>query len=203
MDVKTMHTIEKLIDFETGKAIEEIHGKPANNESGSMSELLWDGPSRQSFNITFGHVIERALKTIIPEKYRLDLTHISLEDGEGRTQLDIIFRKEDTIYYFESKNNINLDTEKMPACLGKISRVKTHFEKAYPSCKIVAQILTGRYGDVQSIPKKFFVKGLTSSDVIGYNEFFGIIGEKNVSKVEWKRIIRKQGIRFEESKAAS
>jgi len=184
-----MYKIKKLIEKYTNEIIIE-RNKKNTKTNGSMGELLWDGFSQQSTNIKFGHVIEKSFNDIIPEDYRLPLTHIYLTGKTTQTQLDIIFRKENTVYYFESKNNINLDTEKMPACLDKISRVKDCLEELYPQCFVVAKIFTARFSNVQDISKKFFKNGLTSDKVIGYNDFFDIVGETHVNEEDWHKIIR-------------
>jgi len=192
-----MHRIEEYLNKFTDEKILKRSSSKVQKTKGSMAELLWGSFSRQSTNIIFGHVIEASFNALIPSKYYLGISHIRPEAETKRIQLDILFMKDNVVYYFESKNNINLDTEKMPACIEKISKVKTALASRYPEYVVVAKILTSRFPTTQAIPREFFKNGLTNMNVIGYNDFFEIIGEETINEEEWCKIIRRQGEKIE------
>jgi hypothetical protein len=204
-----VHVFEEQLSRFTDQQIlkeKENKGAKLKKTSGSMSELLFpDKPSYQSWNIKFGHIMEKALNACIPPVCQYPLSHIVCE-GAGinkkskkkkRTQLDLISKKGNTFYYLESKNNLNLDTTKLPGELEKIAKVKNALERDYPGCDVVNKFVTGRFSTVSEIPARFFKNGLTKDNVIGYNEFFVLWGHEPIELKDYERMIAEQGVKFE------
>lgn len=148
--------------------------------SGSMVELLYPN-SLQSFAIQMGNCIEKCFKNYILSK------KISLQDtieiNNETRQADLYFKLNEKTYYFEIKNNINLDTEKTKEVLEKIECANVD----------VKGVLTFRF----DTEKNSFIKKSFSSYVFGYNDFFKMFDEK-IDKEEYKNIICLLKSKYEE-----
>tara|TARA_R110002110_G_scaffold89516_1_gene233125 strand:+ start:3769 stop:4413 length:645 start_codon:yes stop_codon:yes gene_type:complete len=210
-----MHIFEEQLNIAADNKIEEERAKkdkwrkkgcPPKKSAGSMCELLFPGKiSTQSWNIKFGHIMEAALKACIPRAWELDITHIVCKDAKitkkskksKRTQLDIIFKQGDTIFYLESKNNLNLDTTKRPGEVSKVDAVKEALQQEYPGKKVVNKIVCGRLPTTPAILGEYGEGDLSSDNVIGYNDFFALLGVPPINPKDWARMIADQGDKFE------
>lgn len=155
--------------------------KEKNKSNGSFNELIYRGISNQSLNIILGTILEKAWKEAISfskDSFLIDIKTVSSH------QIDIIFRNNDTIYYFESKNNLNLDTEKSIATFNKIKAVESGLREIYKNETIVCKILSNRYFDAESA--KLYKKPINKNILIGYGEMFDILGE-HVTEEEWEK----------------
>ena len=83
--------------------------------TGSFIEILCV-PRYQSICIKLGTIFERGINSYIEQQYNNEINvdnMIKIHPNINNKQIDCIFKKDNTIYYFEIKNNINLDTKKM------------------------------------------------------------------------------------------
>jgi hypothetical protein len=185
----------KLVDV----LIKEFTTQSNNNNKGFCELLFGNTPSQQSVNIRMGHVTEKGFNAWIPEEYKLPNTdHIVVgkKGASKRKQLDLIFKKGETVYYFECKNNIDLDTEKMPATLQKIEAVKKSLQAKFPNCKIIGKILASKYCTKEHIEKKYFKNGLTEESIIGYSELSFILHGVELNAYEWNKFWSDCGTRI-------
>jgi len=200
--IKSMKGISlaEIIDKNVYKHIiaREPERQKKKKDNGSFGEIVWnDRPAHHSHNIKLGHVTEGMFNDYV--RYGDNCFQLVEEDkidiDGASTQMDVLFINKDKkiVYYFESKNNINLDTEKGPATVEKIIKVESALKKMYPSHQVVVRVLTARYPTVDDIPIKLFKNSLTRDNIIGYNEFFKLVGVDRVSFNEWERLWYKQG----------
>ena len=101
-----------------------------DNTDFNVKRLLNNNKLNQSQSIRFGKIFEKFIKDLIKSRgYELinegliDVYETGSKTNKGKKDLDICFIKEETIYYFESKLNLNLDSEKSKATDNKISDI--------------------------------------------------------------------------------
>lgn len=161
--------------------------------TGSFMELL-DIPRYQSICIKLGQIFERSINSYIEQQdnngvgNRINLeteplpgeirnlqNMIKIHPNINNKQIDCIFKKDNTIYYFEIKNNINLDTEKSKAVYNKVLEVDEYLKNLYPELKIISGILTMRFSnrDIINI-YKIVKKPMDKLIIYGYTDFFSI-----------------------------
>lgn len=98
-------------------------------------------------------------------------------------QADLYFKYNNKKYYFEIKNNVNLDTEKTKEVKEKLDLAETD----------VKGILTFRFDKKENC----FIKKTFYNYIFGYNDFFSIFNE-NLTKEEFNSIIALLRNKFEE-----
>lgn len=88
------------------------------NTDFNVKRLLNNNKLDQSQSIRFGKIFEKFIKDLIKSKgYELineelvDVYGTGSKTNKGKKDLDICFVKENTIFYFESKLNLKLDSE--------------------------------------------------------------------------------------------
>ena len=128
-------------------------------QPGSIKHLLWGSqPSRQSVVIKFGRVGEELSKQIITSCPKLELLVCGVRDlGDIRADVDLVWldHERQTLYYRELKGNIEMDTEKVPAMLHKITHiVKPYFKETYPDYDINCGVLNWSVYSPDDVPKK-------------------------------------------------
>lgn len=116
------------------------------NTDFNVKRLLNNNKLDQSQSIRFGKIFEKFIKDLIKSKgYELineelvDVYGTGSKTNKGKKDLDICFKigsspiatrwislKENTIFYFESKLNLNLDSEKSKATDDKITNIKEY-----------------------------------------------------------------------------
>ncbi len=107
----------------------------------------------QAVSIRFGTLFEEALNDLVERCTLFEAitnsrakTYITPE-GEltevtkGNKDVDILFRNDSTVYYRESKCNIELDSEKSKVTANKVNEVSARLQILYPDCKIDAALL--------------------------------------------------------------
>jgi len=99
-------------------------------QPGSLKYLMFGPqPSEQSLSIKMGKVGEEMIKKIIIETPNLELLRCGvqcIDEVSGKKKdLDLIWvdKNTKTIHYRESKGNIELDSEKLPATIDKIEDI--------------------------------------------------------------------------------
>lgn len=113
-------------------------------EPGSIKYLMFGSePSEHSLSIKMGKVGEEMIKEIINKTPNLKLLICGVQCVDPITgknkDIDLIWINDTTktIYYRESKGNIELDSEKLPATIDKIDEIlKTHISPNYPDYTI-------------------------------------------------------------------
>lgn len=131
---KGLEWIEKMI------AKEQTTTKP-----GSISYLLFGArPSEQSINIKMGRFGEYLVKELIQTNTEFELLQCGIQAvNDKKKDIDLIFKNETTktVYYYELKGNIELDTEKIPATIAKCKEIETFIQSHYPDYKTHIGIL--------------------------------------------------------------
>ncbi len=131
---KGLEWIEKML------AKEQTTTKP-----GSISYLLFGAkPSEQSINIKMGRFGEYLVKELIQTNKDLELLQCGVQSvNDKKKDIDLIFKNEmtKTVYYYELKGNIELDTEKIPATIAKCKEIETYIQGHYPDYKIHIGVL--------------------------------------------------------------
>lgn len=114
---------------------------------GSMKYILW-GPekSEQSTLIKMGHFCQTIIKEQIKdtEGFLMLPTGVqTLLGSNKRKDIDLLFLhiEKKKVYYYELKNNIELDTEKLPATCEKIREITKYLDKNYPDFEKISGIL--------------------------------------------------------------
>lgn len=155
----------------------------SSNSNSSLSSRL-ELPSSQSIASQLGFKTENSINEYIN-------THSGISNLKqmypkiGKHQVDVLFKFHNTIYYFESKNNLNLDTEKTIRSNEKIKNIKKYLTKEFSSYRVVCKYLNmWIYGSNNLI----FKSGrMNKKDIYGYSDFFNIFGVK-VTKNEFSKL---------------
>ncbi|MFW6281229.1 MAG: hypothetical protein ACOC1O_00315 [bacterium] len=180
------------MNFKTFKEIifEEINNNGLlqpyhRRESGSFSELLFDSFSMQSINIKMGNILERTWKKYIALSNEVVIDKRNIIEG---SQVDILFSFRNIKYYFESKNNLNIDTEKSIATKNKLLKIISFLENENEN--VVGKILNNRYST--SKHSKNFKLPILEEDIYGYSDLFSIF-EVKVSEEQWNDFFKTVG----------
>ena len=131
------------IMLNTGKDFIQNQNFDVYTQQGSISYLLFGKqPSVQSINIKFGKLGEIMFKQCILLNPRLKLLECGVHKiGSSNIDIDLLWKKDNTIYYREIKANINLDTEKVKGTSEKCDTVKAYLLRKYPKNDINVGIL--------------------------------------------------------------
>lgn len=162
-------------------------------ESGSLIELL-RLPRTQSLMSKLGFALERALLKFVGKVPGVKDLRTRDDVRLYGHQLDVLFRYNTVVYYFEVKANLNLDTEKSKSVKKKLHDVGKRLRTRYPSNRVVCAVLSGRYarrGDVTHLKSP-----LTTRDVHGYADFFDLF-RTAVSPRRWEGLFRRIGAYIE------
>ena len=104
----------------------------------------------------------------------------------GSHQVDVLFEYKNTIYYFESKNNMKLDTEKSIKSKDKLIYIRKFLKRKYKSKKIICKFVNMW---VYNSDNMDYIKSpIHKSDIYGYVDFFHIF-DINVSKREYNKLL--------------
>ena len=143
---------------------------------------------------SFGDLFQKYVKSLIKIKgYELiyedflDVYDTKSETKKGKKDLDVCFTIGNTIYYFESKLNLNLDTEKTEATDNKIKDINEYLVKKNVNYNVVSALLTCWWGDEKDLPirtktKVYFMKDFLEliNQVCDKNEYYEKIGRAHV-----------------------
>jgi hypothetical protein len=175
--------IEKLV-------VEKFLKEEKNKESGSFIEIL-PFVSSQSLVIKLGTIFEKGYNFIV-EKYADNFLIKKMVESETNRQLDLLFKHKDVIYYFETKLNLNLDTEKTKETMVKIAEIEDLLYSIFGVDKIVvSKVFGSRYGKSEDFAK---TTKFSKNSVIGYNDFFSIFDKNcNINNNDWENFIFKIG----------
>lgn len=104
--------------------------------------LFGEEPSRQSLLIRMGKPLGEELpKTLINSTEHLKMEEcgiVKLNESKQKKDFDLIWKNEatKTVFYRESKGNMELDTEKLPATISKVKKLHEELTKKYPNYTI-------------------------------------------------------------------
>jgi len=156
-------------------------------KSGSFSELLFSNMiNYQSINIKMGNVLERTWKRYIDSHTDAILHDINKID---KYQIDLLFEYDNVLYYFEIKNNTNLDTEKTKAVFDKIYAMKDILTDKYDK-QVKCFVLSNRYDTHKHV--NHIKNPLTRDIIFGYNDLLSLFND-NIMKYEWEKMMKEIG----------
>jgi hypothetical protein len=119
------------------------------NTDFNVKKLLNNNKLDQSQSIRFGKIFENFIKSLIKSKgYKLineeliDVYGTGSKTNKGKKDLDICFIKDDNIFYFESKLNLNLDSEKSKATDDKISEITDYLITENKDVSVFSGLIT-------------------------------------------------------------
>ena len=100
-------------------------------------------------------------------------TVISGGNGSGLKDIDILFIKDETTYYLESKNNLNLDTEKGPETIEKVKLITECLRKNGSYSNVVGKVISS-FWDETNVP----ISGSMgkSGCIMWFSEFCNLLG---------------------------
>ena len=162
--------------------VNEITNNTDNTSICSQLEL----PSSQSIVSQLGFKTENAINEFINTQnntVNLKVKHSIISNH----QIDVLFQYKNKIYYFECKNNMNMDTEKSLKSIEKIKNVETFLRKTYPGKKITCKFLNMWKHSADDITN--LKNCIHKKDIFGYFSFFKIFGIQ-VSKRDFSQLFR-------------
>lgn len=162
--------------------------KERRGNSGSFSELLFNRFSQQSLNIRVGNVIEKSWKEWLNN---IDGVELGNYGNIENHQIDLLFFYNGECYYLESKNNINLDTEKTMATYNKVMFIYECLQSMFTDYKIYAKVLCNRYHSFKYM--QHFKKPFDENILFGYGDMFAIFGE-DISIEKWENFFKDVGM---------
>lgn len=167
-----------------------------NNNTSLCSRL--ELPSSQSIVSQLGFKTENSINEYV--NTHSDVTNLRMMYPKiGNHQVDVLFKYKKTIYYFESKNNLDMDSEKSIKSNEKIRNIKKFLKKEFRGYRIVCKYLNMWIHGSNQMNR---LKGrINVKDVFGYSGFFRIFGV-HVTKSEFNKLqscVKKQlhGMNFE------
>ena len=165
-----------------------LNYKPRRKKSsGSFSELLFNNFSQQSLNIRIGSVLEKSWKQLL---FQINDVDVLDYDNIAGHQIDLMFIYRDDCFYLESKNNINLDTEKTLATYNKVKFMEKYLKDNFTKYNTYSKVLSNRYHSFQFM--KHYKKPLDKDTLFGYGDFF-LLFDEQVSIKNWETFFNNVG----------
>ena len=156
--------MNKLFKQYANQIIEEIVKNQKRCEAGGLPFLFWgEKVSEHSFYIKVGRNFEKWFKYVVKHSKGFEL----LPDGvtkkviNGKSKdIDLLIKNEKTktIFYRELKSNLELDTEKLPATIDKVTLIRKYLSKTYKGYNVDCGILHWAVYDKNILPKKYKTK---------------------------------------------
>ena len=141
------------------------------NKKQSVCQIL-NLPSSQSIVSQLGFITENSINEYIKSYTTSNYLKNKFQQIKNH-QIDILFEYNNIVYYFECKNNIELDTEKSIKCKEKLHNVhkflKNKFHNKEICCKILCMWLNNT-----SNHNKIIKSPISNNDIYYYNDFFNI-----------------------------
>lgn len=157
--------------------------------------FLGDIPRTQSPCIRMGFIVEgwfNALRPKLDDQINIDKIKVKCgKTGKVRNkQIDLVsLLPNRDIIYCESKNCLELDSEKKPETIRKLYEVGDAIQQQYPNNKVKSYIVTAGYSTKDDIPEAKFGRGLTRENVLGYNDLIHILAGVKINENSFKQII--------------
>ena len=121
--------------------------------------------------------------------------------GKGNKDVDVLFEKDDIVYYLEVKNNLNLDTEKGPETIEKVEVITECLRNNHDlkGKKIVGKVLSRFWDKKHKLPtslKPGISSSLNRADKAGhimwFSEFVKLF-DTNLNKEEYETMCKEMG----------
>ena len=181
---------ERSLDLLTRSFKEMIAHNPLKKapDNFSISKLFGRFDLTQSQKIQLGLRIEEWINHILnnhkgvkskkPKNSKLwiDLKSnnvIEGGNGSGFKDVDILFIKDGTTYYLESKNNLNLDTEKGPETIEKVKLITKSLRKNGDYSNVIGKVISA-FWDETNVPVSGSMKN--SGAIMWFSEFCSLLG---------------------------
>lgn len=183
--------------FITTENINYLNKKQKRKTNYNIKKLLNNYNLTQSQQIYFGIQFEKNIIKILKELgyktlYDENLVQLFNNDkkkikNKGKKDIDLCFVINNTIYYFEVKTNLYLDTEKAYVSDKKMRLLSDYISDEYPNYELVVGCLTAWYEYEKEMTIRPHYK------IFFMNEFFNIIGLNNITKQEYETMLHKIG----------
>ena len=183
--------------FITTENINYLNKKQKRKTNYNIKKLLNNYNLTQSQQIYFGIQFEKNIIKILKElgyKTLYDENLVQLFNNEkkkiknkGKKDIDLCFVINKTIYYFEVKTNLYLDTEKAYVSDKKMRLLSDYISDEYPNYELVVGCLTAWFEYEKEMTIRPHYK------IYFINEFFNIIGLNNITKQEYETMLHKIG----------
>lgn len=163
--------------------VDTIYNKK-NNSSSICNKL--NLPSSQSVLSQLGFKTEQAINEFV--NTQSGVTNLKfLYPQIGPHQIDVLFEYKNTVYYFESKNNMQLDTEKSLKSIEKIRSINKYLRRTYRGKRIICKFIN--MWEYSSDNMTYLKRTIRKKDIYGYSDFFRIF-KIDVSKREFQNLIK-------------
>ena len=83
-----------------------------------------------------------------------DIYGTGTKSNKGKKDVDIWFKYDNKIYYFEVKTNLDLDSEKSKATDSKVDAISSWMKSNYKDCDVVSGVLSCWYTKETGLPVK-------------------------------------------------
>ena len=184
--INTFARFSRLFNAE----VKRMQLKEKDTETGSLIELL-NFPRSQSIMSRLGFALEKTFNRFLESTKGVKILNSKRDVALYGHQLDLLFKYKKTIYYFELKSNLNLDTEKSKSVVKKIQKLKRLLQAKYPKNKIVSVALSARYDRKEEI--KHIKRPINANiHLYGYADFFDIFGVCT-TKGRWEAMFKRIG----------
>ena len=110
--------------------------------------------------------------------------------GKGNKDVDVLFEKDDIVYYLEVKNNLNLDTEKGPETIEKVEVITECLRNnlEFKGQEIEGKVLS-MFWDNKNVPISGSMK---KSNIMWFSEFVKLF-DTNLNKEEYETMCKEMG----------
>lgn len=123
--------------------------KKNENTSWNIKKLL-NVDIDQSQSIRFGNMFQDFIKSIIisaggeviSQQFADVYETGNTGKNKGLKDIDIWFKLNSKMYYFEAKTNLDLDSEKSKATDSKVEAVTNWMKKTYPDIEVISGVLS-------------------------------------------------------------
>ena len=160
----------------------------SNGQWLSLYEWLDTADFSQSWKIKSGNYIQHFIKEGLVQGLSgisiIDLKSVSIKNGNNKEpDLCLEIMQNPTIHYREIKTNTNLDTEKRPATMEKITAITNALRLIYPKHRVISGLFCPCWLESDGI-------------VEGFNDFIGLVGYEPISITEHRQLGIDLGIKI-------
>lgn len=208
-DVKVFKQLNELqaiwkLDFEKRNKVRKSSRLREKNEKLSIKSLLTKetrdkvGDRIQSVCIRIGNELERLFVENI--KAHASVWERIVKLPGCKHQLDVAFISHDakTIFYAELKANLNLDTEKLPATLEKVTSVRNQLLEAYPEYTCTAKLVSLRFATEEDV-RKNHRKVFEDMNMYGYQDLLKVFFDVTFTEADWAGLINDMALIIDNS----
>jgi hypothetical protein len=135
--------------------------KDVSKDSFNIKKLL-GVELTQSQSIRFGNIFQKIVKDIvksaggqiIPTQFA-DVYNVGeTKQNKGKKDVDIWFKLDNKMYYFEAKTSLDLDSEKSKATDSKVLDISNWMKDNYSDCEVISGVLSCWFKKEQGLPVK-------------------------------------------------